>query len=63
MLCFKVRVEYVKAAEDHIDEVLRRVKREYISKTYGITSWDSTEHFLEQVAKKGGRLLKVGDVM
>jgi hypothetical protein len=52
-------VEYVKNPVDHIAEILRRVKPEYIAKTYAITAWDSDEHFLEQIAKKRGRLLKV----
>ena len=59
----QVRVEYVKAPENHIPEVLSRVKKEYIVKTYGIDEWESPEHFLEQVAKKGGRLLKVDSTL
>ena len=54
-----VRVENLKEPSDHIEEVLRRVKHEYITKTYKISSWDNSEDFLEQMCKKSGRLLKV----
>ena len=54
-----VRVEKVEAADDHIAEVLKRVKPEYIKQTYGINSWEDHVDFLEQLSKKSGRLLKV----
>ncbi len=52
-------MEYCKNPEDHISTILERVKPEYIKKTYKMGSWTSTEDFLEQIARKGGRLLKV----
>ena len=59
-LCFfKVRVENIKTPEDHIEAVLDRVEKKYIVGTYGIPDWTSHEHFLEQLAYKSGRLLKV----
>lgn len=54
-----VRVENLKNPEDHIGEVLKRVKRDYIFNTYKIEKWTGVEHFLEQLCKKSGRLLKV----
>lgn len=39
--------------------MLERVKPEYISKTYQIDSWSSTDDFIEQMARRMGRLLKV----
>ena len=39
---------------------MKRVKKEYIVKTYGITEWTDETDFLEQMAKKKGRLLKGG---
>ena len=54
-------MEYIKHAEDHIQTVMDRVKKDYITKTYGIQSWTDTENFLEQLAKKCGKLLKVSD--
>ena len=49
----------MRTPEDHIQEVLNRVKEDYIFKTYKIKSWTSAENFLEQFALKSGKLLKV----
>ena len=54
-----VRVENLKDASDHISEVLHRVKKKYIQKTYQIDDWESAEEFLETLCRKSGRLLKV----
>lgn len=54
-----VRVENVAAPDDYISEVLARVKPEYLLKTYKISSWTDHVDFLEQVAKRYGKLLKV----
>lgn len=58
-----MRVEHLTQPEDYIHEILRRVKREYITRTYGITDWDASDHidFLEKLAQKAGRLLKGGE--
>ncbi|XP_033105254.1 nucleolar GTP-binding protein 2-like [Anneissia japonica] len=56
-----VRVENVKFPEEHIPEVLRRVKTEYITKTYRITQWTDHIDFLEQLARRYGKLLKGGE--
>ncbi|KAI9005047.1 NUC091 domain-containing protein [Hyaloraphidium curvatum] len=56
-----VRVENLPSPEEHIGEVLERVKPEYIRRTYDIESWDSPEDFLEKLARKSGRLLKMGE--
>ncbi|CAH1772586.1 unnamed protein product [Owenia fusiformis] len=55
-----VRVENLKMPEEHIAEVLARVKPEYVLKTYGITGWKDSDEFLEQIANKTGKLLKGG---
>ena len=55
----QVRVENVKDAACHIPVVLERVKREYIAKTYKVSSWTDSTDFLEQVAQRTGKLLKV----
>lgn len=52
-----VHVERVENLEEHIPEVLERIKHEYIQRTYGIDSWDDAEDFLEQLARKSGKLL------
>ena len=53
-----VRVENVPQPEQYIDELLKRVKREYILKTYSIDEYSTTEDFLEKLARKTGKLLK-----
>lgn len=55
----QVRVENVKEAAEHIPEVLARVRHEYVIKTYKIKTWDDTTDFLEQLARRTGKLLKV----
>ena len=56
-------MENVKDAACHIPAVLERVKREYIAKTYKVSSWNDPADFLEQVAQRTGKLLKVDNVM
>lgn len=55
-------MENVGTPEDYIPELLRRVKPEYLLKTYRITTWEDTDDFLEKVAKRYGKLLKVCSV-
>lgn len=43
----------------HIDCVLERVKPEYIKKTYKIEEWKDANDFLEKMAVRCGKLLKV----
>lgn len=56
-----VRVELVTSPEDYVVEVLKRVRPEYIKKNYRIENWTSSTDFLEQLAKRSGKLLKGGD--
>ncbi|KAJ3071549.1 GTPase required for pre-60S ribosomal subunit nuclear export and maturation [Podochytrium sp. JEL0797] len=56
-----VRVENIQQAEDHIAGVLARVRTDYIQRTYEIESWTDHVDFLTQIAKKSGRLLKMGE--
>ena len=58
-LVYQVRIEYVQDPENHIEEVLRRVKKEYLQRQYSIFEWTSTEDFLTQMAYRTGKLLKV----
>lgn len=55
----QVQVEKIRNPEDHIGAVLERAKAEYIQKTYHIPSWNSAEDFLEKLAFRTGKLLKV----
>ncbi|CAF1210760.1 unnamed protein product [Rotaria sordida] len=53
-----VRVENVPQPDQYIDELLKRVKHEYIIKTYSIDEFTTAEDFLEKLARKMGKLLK-----
>merc|ERR1712166_1051888 len=54
------RSERLPSPEDYIEEVLKRSRREFIVRTYGIHSWENHIDFLNQLAIKNGRLLKKG---
>eukprot|EP01134_Creolimax_fragrantissima_P001634 CFRG1634T1 len=56
-----VRIEKVVYPEDSISTVLERVKKEHLVRAYGVTEWEHHEDFLEQLAKKRGRLLPGGE--
>jgi len=53
-----VRIEKIADPAEHIDQVLERVKREYLQRQYQIRDWRDTEDFLSQIARRSGRLLK-----
>lgn len=55
----EVQVEKIRNPEEHIGAVLERAKPEYIQKTYHIPAWSSAEDFLEKLAFRTGKLLKV----
>ena len=52
-------MEKIRNPEEHIGAVLERAKPEYIQKTYRIPTWNSAEDFLEKLACRTGKLLKV----
>lgn len=54
-----VRVENIPAPEDHADEVLKRVKKEHVQKTYKISDWEDHTDFLEKLATKTGKINRV----
>lgn len=56
-----VRVELVSNPEDYVEEVLKRVRKEYLVKTYGVKEYDDHIQFLENLAKKSGKLVKGGE--
>ncbi len=56
-----VRVEKLDDATEHIEEILERVKPEYIRRAYKLKDWVDTEDFLGQVAQGAGKLCKGGD--
>ncbi|KAG2237753.1 NUC091 domain-containing protein [Thamnidium elegans] len=56
-----VRVEKMTNPEDTIPTILSRVRHEYIKRTYGLQGWTDSTDFLEQIARKTGKLLKKGE--
>ncbi|ORX82084.1 NGP1NT-domain-containing protein [Basidiobolus meristosporus CBS 931.73] len=56
-----VRIENIKNPEDHIPQILSRVRREYISRTYELDDWEDHIDFLTQLSHKTGKLLKGGE--
>ncbi|KAI1400219.1 nucleolar GTP-binding protein [Hypoxylon fuscum] len=56
-----VRVEMVDNPEQYIPALLAKVKQHHMERTYEIKAWNDHIHFLEILARKGGRLLKGGE--
>lgn len=56
-----VRVELVQTPEDYIEEVIKRVRKEYMIKTYKVDGWETATEFLEKMAARTGKLLKKGE--
>jgi len=56
-----VRVERVEDLTIHIDEMLRRVRKDHIARQYGISQWNNAEDLLEKLARQTGRLLGGGE--
>ena len=56
-----VRVEHLSSPEDYVAEILVRCKQKYVARNYKIPTWKDNIDFLEQMAKKCGRLLKGGE--
>merc|ERR1711953_730422 len=56
-----VRVENLKEPSEHIGEVLTRVKKDYLVRTYKVDEWIDAYDFLEKLCRKSGRLLKGGE--
>ncbi|KEH38754.1 putative nucleolar GTP-binding protein [Medicago truncatula] len=56
-----VRVTNLKDAADHIGEVLKRVKKEHLTRAYKIKEWVDENDFLLQLCKSSGKLLKGGE--
>ncbi|KAI2467576.1 nucleolar GTP-binding protein [Annulohypoxylon bovei var. microspora] len=56
-----VRVEMVENPEQYIPALLSKVKQHHMERTYELKGWTDHIHFLELLARKGGRLLKAGE--
>jgi nuclear GTP-binding protein len=56
-----VRVENVEHPEQYIPAVLAKTKPQHIERTYQLKGYKDHIHFLELLARKGGRLLHGGE--
>ena len=56
-----VRIERLEDATEHIPAVLERVKKRYLQQAYRLTKWTDANDFLEQLAKRMGKMLKGGE--
>merc|ERR1719436_1724038 len=59
-----VRAERITTPSDYIDEVLSRVKKQYLLQKYKLpldTEWENAEEFLTILGNKMGKLFKGGD--
>ncbi|KAJ8105557.1 hypothetical protein ONZ43_g7383 [Nemania bipapillata] len=57
-----VRIEKVENPEQYIQPMMEKVKRQHLERTYEISNWKDHHEFLEILGRKGGRLLKQGEV-
>merc|ERR1712142_170132 len=56
-----VRTEHLENPEDYVLEILNRCKTKYVARTYKLSTWTNHIDFLEQLAKRSGRLGKGGE--
>jgi len=56
-----VRIENVEHPSQYIPALMNKVKKHHLERTYEIRGWEDSTNFLEQLARKGGRLLKGGE--
>ena len=56
-----VRIERLEDATEHIEAVLDRVKPKHIAQAYQIPQWSSDGDFLDQLARRMGKMLKGGE--
>ncbi|KAJ2987810.1 hypothetical protein NUW58_g4307 [Xylaria curta] len=57
-----VRIEKVDNPEQYMEPMMAKVKRHHLERTYEISNWKDHHEFLEMLGRKGGRLLKAGEV-
>ncbi|KAI1751803.1 nucleolar GTP-binding protein 2 [Xylaria castorea] len=57
-----VRIEKVENPEQYMGPMMAKVKRHHLERTYEISNWKDHHEFLEILGRKGGRLLKAGEV-
>ncbi len=54
------RVSALEDPAEHVAAVLARARPEHVARTYGLREWASPLDFLEQLARRQGRLLRGG---
>ncbi|KAI1329769.1 NGP1NT domain-containing protein [Xylariaceae sp. FL0255] len=57
-----VRIEKVENPEQYIPAMLEKCKRQHLERTYEIKGWENHHQFLEMLGRRGGRLLRAGEV-
>jgi nuclear GTP-binding protein len=57
-----VRVENIESPQQYIPRLLSRVRKQALERTYEISGWNDATEFLALLGRKGGRLLKGGEV-
>lgn len=55
-----VRTENIQEPESHISEILKRVDESFIKRHYKVEDWEDSVDFLEQIARRMGKLTKGG---
>lgn len=56
-----VRVESLTDAPDHVGDVLARVRPGAIARAYGVPRWSDATDFLDQLARRAGKLNRGGE--
>jgi nuclear GTP-binding protein len=56
-----VRTENIPTPEDCIPVILDRVRKEYMQRTYEVREWKDPTDFMEQIARRTGKLVKGGE--
>ncbi|KAK8237793.1 NUC091 domain-containing protein [Phyllosticta capitalensis] len=56
-----VRVERTENPEQYVAAALAKCKKQHVERTYELSGYTDATDFLEQLARKGGRLLKGGE--
>jgi len=57
-----VRVENIESPQQYIPRLLERVRKVALERTYDIHGWNDETEFLALLGRKGGRLIKGGEV-
>ena len=56
-----IRVQNAEYPSQYVESMLSRCQKRHVERTYGLKEWTDVDSFLEQLAKKQGKLLKGGE--